>query len=63
LHAAAGITQIQLAKKKVSPEDNKSKRLPNDILGVCLTNYGNEFTDDAPLGIIIFFLMKKEKKN
>lgn len=48
--------QIQLAKKKPSPEDNnKSKRLPNDILGVCLTNYGSEFTDDtAPLGLCLY---------
>lgn len=55
LHAAAGLMQIQLAKKKPSPEDNnKSKRLPNDILGVCLTNYGSEFTDDtAPLGVAL----------
>lgn len=45
--------QMQLAKKKISPEDNKSKRLPSDILGVCLSNYGNEFTDDAPLGKVI----------
>ncbi|KAG0737027.1 hypothetical protein G6F62_009753 [Rhizopus arrhizus] len=43
--------QTQLAKRKPSPEDNfKSKRLPGDILGVCWTGYGNEFTDDASLG-------------
>ncbi|KAF1798154.1 hypothetical protein FB192DRAFT_1289532 [Mucor lusitanicus] len=40
----------QLLKRKISPEDNKSKRLPNDIVGVCMSNYGNEFTDDSPLG-------------
>ncbi|CAO0790958.1 unnamed protein product [Mucor circinelloides] len=41
----------QLLKRKISPEDNKSKRLPSDIVGVCMSNYGNEFTDDSPLGI------------
>lgn len=44
---------MQLSKKKISPEDNKSKRLPNDILGVCFTSYGNEFTDDAPVGKVV----------
>ncbi|KAI8647696.1 hypothetical protein BD408DRAFT_408340 [Parasitella parasitica] len=43
----------QLLKKKISPEDNKSKRLPNDLLGVCMGSYGNEFTEDTPLGIAI----------
>ncbi|KAI9483919.1 MAG: hypothetical protein EXX96DRAFT_479300 [Benjaminiella poitrasii] len=43
--------QQQLLKRKVSPEDNKSKRLVGDIFGVCLSNYGNEFIDDTPLGI------------
>ncbi|KAL9548187.1 hypothetical protein MBANPS3_005802 [Mucor bainieri] len=51
LHASALIMHTQLLKRKISPEDNKSKRLPNDIVGVCMSNYGNEFTDDSPLGI------------
>ncbi|CAO3693225.1 unnamed protein product [Rhizopus stolonifer] len=51
VHAAANIMQSQLGKRKPSPEDNfKTKRQPNDILGVCWINYGNEFTDDAALG-------------
>jgi hypothetical protein len=50
LHASAAIMHGQLLKRKISPEDNKSKRLPNDIIGVCMSNYGNEFTDDTPLG-------------
>lgn len=44
--------QSQLVKKKISPEDNKSKRLPIDMFGVCMSNYGNEFTEDTPLGKI-----------
>ncbi|KAI8354600.1 hypothetical protein EDC96DRAFT_516653 [Choanephora cucurbitarum] len=51
LHASAVLLQSQLVKRKISPEDNKSKRLPNDMVGVCMTNYGNEFTDDAALGV------------
>ncbi|KAG2195948.1 hypothetical protein INT47_007084 [Mucor saturninus] len=62
LHAAAGVMQVQLAKKKISPEDNKSKRLPNDILGVCLSNYGNEFTDDAPLGVALINFGQAQSK-
>ncbi|KAI8065005.1 hypothetical protein BDF21DRAFT_346446 [Thamnidium elegans] len=54
--------QMQLAKKKPSPEDNKSKRLPTDILGVCLLNYGNEFTDDAPLGSALINLGQSQSK-
>ncbi|KAI9261227.1 hypothetical protein EDC94DRAFT_519637 [Helicostylum pulchrum] len=54
--------QMQLAKKKPSPEDNKSKRLPSDILGVCLLNYGNEFTDDAPLGSALINLGQSQSK-
>ncbi|KAI8997625.1 hypothetical protein BDB01DRAFT_771772 [Pilobolus umbonatus] len=50
VHAAAVLTQIQLAKKKVSPEDNKTKRPPLDILGVCWNNYSEEFTDKTNLG-------------
>lgn len=50
LHSAVTIMNMQLLKRKISPEDNKSKRLPNDVFGVCLTNYGNEFTDDGSLG-------------
>ena len=50
LHASALIMHTQLLKRKISPEDNKSKRLPSDIVGVCMSNYGNEFTDDSPLG-------------
>ena len=50
LHASTVLLQSQLVKRKISPEDNKSKRLPNDMVGVCMTNYGNEFTDDAALG-------------
>lgn len=50
LHASAAIMYGQLLKRKISPEDNKSKRLPSDIVGVCMGNYGNEFTDDTPLG-------------
>jgi hypothetical protein len=54
LHAAAVLFQIQLAKRKPSPEDgNKSKRLPNDILGVCFSNYGSEFVDETPLAIAL----------
>ncbi|KAI8051375.1 uncharacterized protein B0P05DRAFT_313557 [Gilbertella persicaria] len=51
LHAAAFLLQAQLLKRKISPEDNKSKRIPNDMLGVCMNNYGNEFTDETPLGV------------
>ncbi|CAO3679447.1 unnamed protein product [Rhizopus stolonifer] len=51
VHEAANIMHTQLAKRKPSPEDNfRSKRLPCDILGVCWTSYGNEFTNDAALG-------------
>ncbi|KAI9276094.1 hypothetical protein BY458DRAFT_136729 [Sporodiniella umbellata] len=51
VHEAANIMHVQLVKRKPSPEDNfRSKRLPCDILGVCWTNYGNEFTNDAALG-------------
>ncbi|CEP07001.1 hypothetical protein [Parasitella parasitica] len=53
LHASALIMHSQLLKRKISPEDNKSKRLPSDLLGVCMSNYGNEFTEDTPLGIAI----------
>ncbi|KAI8376926.1 hypothetical protein BD560DRAFT_391149 [Blakeslea trispora] len=51
LHASVVLLQSQLVKRKVSPEDNKSKRLPNDMVGVCLSNYGNEFTDEAALAV------------
>lgn len=54
MHAAAILFQIQLGKKKPSPEDNnKSKRLPNDMLGVCLSNYGSEFTEETPLAVAL----------
>ncbi|KAI8968509.1 hypothetical protein BDF20DRAFT_801388, partial [Mycotypha africana] len=51
LHTSILLLQSQLKKVKISPEDNKTKRPPHDVFGVCLNLYGNEFNEDSPLGI------------
>lgn len=53
MHTAALVMHTQTVKRKISPEDNKTKRLPGDLFGVCLKGYGGEFSDDAALGIAL----------
>ncbi|KAI7904397.1 uncharacterized protein BX663DRAFT_504926 [Cokeromyces recurvatus] len=62
LYASTLILHQQLLKRKISPEDNKSKRLVGDIFGVSLNNYGNEFVEETPLGIATINLGQAQSK-
>ncbi|KAI7868346.1 hypothetical protein BDF14DRAFT_1697727, partial [Spinellus fusiger] len=47
---AADTTQLQLSKKKPSPEDAKIKVSPMESLGTCWVHYGDLFDVDVPPG-------------
>lgn len=56
---ATTMIHSHLLKRKVSPEDNKSKVMPFEALGSCLYHYGTVFSDDSALGKVSFTVEKK----
>ncbi|CEG71921.1 hypothetical protein RMATCC62417_07567 [Rhizopus microsporus] len=60
--AACEILYKYLLKKKPSPEDNKSKMMPFEVLGTCLYHYGTVFPEDSALGIALIHLGQTETR-
>ncbi|KAI9488031.1 hypothetical protein BDB00DRAFT_850388 [Zychaea mexicana] len=62
VYSASELTYSQLSKKKLSPEDGKTKVYPCDALGSCLMNHGGAFTEDSPLGAALVSFGQAESR-
>lgn len=51
---AVEIIHSYLVKRKTSPEDNKTKVSPFEVLGSCLYHYGTIYPEDSALGTSLF---------
>ncbi|GAN02408.1 conserved hypothetical protein [Mucor ambiguus] len=61
LEAVTGI-ESYLLKRKISPEDGKTKQMPFEALGSCLYHYGTVFPEDSALGIALINLGQTETR-
>ncbi|KAI9320445.1 hypothetical protein BX666DRAFT_1851746 [Dichotomocladium elegans] len=62
VYAASEIAHGYLAKKKVSPEDNKTKVYPLQGLGICWASHSIAFQEDSPLGAAMNHLGELESR-
>ncbi|KAI9266483.1 hypothetical protein BDA99DRAFT_505805 [Phascolomyces articulosus] len=62
IHGASELVYGQLSKKKVSPEDGKTKVYPCDALGSCMMNHGGAFQEDSALGAALLSFGQVESR-
>ncbi|KAI9015309.1 hypothetical protein CLU79DRAFT_707655, partial [Phycomyces nitens] len=62
LYNVAQLTHVYLSKRKVSPEDNKTKMTAMETFGQSLSNYGAAHDDLSDLGAVMAKMGETEKQ-